>query len=150
MSEDGLDGWFQGRVHVRPVRIYYEDTDFSGIVYHANYLKFFERGRTDFLRCAGVGHADLLSLDQPLVFAVTRIETDFKAPARIDDLLHVRTVFDGARGARFSISQDIVRGEDLIAAAMVTAACVTPDGRPRRLPSDVVRKVAPHLGDGPS
>ena len=75
------------------IRVYYEDTDFSGIVYHANYLKFFERGRTDALRQCGVTHTDLLSREAPLAFAVRKMGIDWVAPARIDDMLRVETIF---------------------------------------------------------
>ena len=71
-------GWLEGREHVLPVRIYYEDTDFTGVVYHANYLRYFERGRSDFLRVAGVGHADLLDRPDPAAFTVVKITVDFK------------------------------------------------------------------------
>ncbi|MEM8986746.1 MAG: tol-pal system-associated acyl-CoA thioesterase [Pseudomonadota bacterium] len=145
MSNDRQDGWFEGDAHIRPVRIYYEDTDFSGIVYHANYLRYFERGRTDFLRCAGVGHAELLEQDAPLVFAVSHMEIAFKTPARIDDLLQVRTCYVGLKGARLFIEQDILRGKDLIATAKVEAACLSKDGRPRRLPKALIEKVSAHM-----
>ena len=71
-------GAFEGREHVLPVRVYYEDTDFTGVVYHASYLRFFERGRTEFLRAAGVEHAALLALPEPCAFAVTRMQIDFR------------------------------------------------------------------------
>ena len=84
--------------HCISVRIYYEDTDFSGFVYHAAYLKFFERGRTEFLRELGVHHAELA--EQGVAFAVRRMEIDFEAAARIDDLLTVETAVEGGSGAR--------------------------------------------------
>lgn len=87
-------GWFEGREHRLPVRIYYEDTDFTGVVYHANYVRYFERGRSDFLRLAGVSHSDLLERDDPAAFVVTRLEIDFKKAARIDDALTVHTTYD--------------------------------------------------------
>src|SRR5271163_3525120 len=73
--------------HRLPVRVYYEDTDFTGVVYHASYLRYFERGRTEFLRAAGVEHAALLALPEPCAFAVTRISVAFRKPARVDDAL---------------------------------------------------------------
>lgn len=120
------------------VRIYYEDTDFSGVVYHAAYLKFFERGRTEALRASGVHHSELLNRDEPLAFAVRKMTTEWLAPAKIDDLLEVRTRFVSARGARFFLEQEIWREETLIARADVEAACMTLSGRPRRLPADVL------------
>ncbi|HEX2560896.1 hotdog domain-containing protein, partial [Phenylobacterium sp.] len=84
-------GWFVDREHVLPVRVYYEDTDFTGIVYHGAYVRFFERGRSDCLRAIGVRHAELAAADEPAGFAVVRMEVEFRRAARIDDALHVRT-----------------------------------------------------------
>jgi acyl-CoA thioester hydrolase len=125
-------GHFVGRVHVLPIRIYYEDTDMTGIVYHANYLKYFERGRSDFLRSVGVHHTELLQRDPPLAFAITAIDTAFKMAARIDDCLVVHTTFDTLKGVRLSITQKIMRGHDLIATADVGAVCIDLNGRPKR------------------
>ncbi len=83
-------GAFDGKSHLLPVRVYYEDTDFTGVVYHANYLRYFERGRSEFLRLAGVSHTQLRAQDDPMAFVVARMEIDFKKPARIDDALIVR------------------------------------------------------------
>lgn len=127
---------------VHPVRIYYEDTDFSGVVYHAAYLKFFERGRTEALRAAGVRHSDLLNRAEPLAFAVRKMTTEWIVPARIDDLLEVRTSFEEVRGARMFLKQEIWRGETLLARAEVEAACMNLDGKPRRLPGDVIQALA--------
>jgi acyl-CoA thioester hydrolase len=136
-------GWFERREHVLPVRVYYEDTDFTGVVYHANYLRYFERGRSDFLRMAGVSHTDLLAHHEPTAFVVTRMEIDFKKPARIDDALLVRTTYDAVKGPRLAISQRIVRGDDLIATAAVSAACISMDGRPRKPPPGLVEALKP-------
>ena len=136
-------GWFEGREHVLPVRVYYEDTDFTGVVYHANYLRYFERGRSDFLRAAGVSHTDLLGGEQPTAFVVVRMEIDFRKPAKIDDALLVRTTYDVARGPKLTISQRIVRGEDIVAQAAVTAACIALDGRPIRPPKALVETLRP-------
>ena len=137
-------GEIQGRTHVMPVRVYYEDTDFSGIVYHANYLKFFERGRTEFLRLLDIHHTELLALEVPLAFAVVDIHIKFKSPARIDDLLSVHTRFDRALGASFHLSQWIERadgdGVTRIAEQGVQAVCIDPAGRPKRLPKDVATR----------
>ena len=136
-------GVFEGREHVLPVRVYYEDTDFTGVVYHANYVRYFERGRSDFLRLTGISHADLLTRDDPIAFAVTRLEIDFRSPARIDDALEVRTTYDAARGPRLTISQRILRGETLIAGARVGVACIGLDGRPRKPPKGLVETLSP-------
>lgn len=126
-----------GRGHVLPVRIYYEDTDFSGVVYHASHLRFFERGRTDFLRLLGIGHAALAAGDhgEALAFAVGRIAVDYRAAARIDDVVEVETRLVEVGGARIVLDQRLVRGAALVAAARVTVALVGPDGRARRLPA---------------
>ncbi len=126
-----------------PIRIYYEDTDFSGVVYHAAYLKFFERGRTEALRSSGVHHTELLQRDEPLAFVVRKMTTEWIAPAKIDDVLEVRTGFTGAKGARMFLAQEIWREETLIARADVEAACMSLSGKPRRLPVDVAAKISP-------
>jgi acyl-CoA thioester hydrolase len=142
-------GWFEGREHVLPVRVYYEDTDFTGVVYHANYLRYFERGRSDFLRMAGVSHTDLLERHDPAAFVVTRMEIDFRKPARIDDALLVRTTYDEARGPRLSIGQRITRGDEVIAEAAVSAACISMDGRPRKPPAGLVEALRPWFAPTP-
>lgn len=138
-------GRWAGPVHLLPVRVYYEDTDFTGVVYYANYLKFFERGRTDALRTAGVSHSRLLEADPPLGFVVRKITVEYALPARIDDALVVETGFSTVRGARMVIAQRMLRGSDLIATADVEAACIDLDGRPRRLPKDVSDALASKL-----
>jgi len=136
-------GWLEGREHVLPVRIYYEDTDFTGVVYHANYLRYFERGRSDFLRVAGVRHADLLAQEDPAAFTVVKMGIEWRRPARIDDALHVRTTYDAARGPRLFITQRIVRGEELICTAAVEAACIDLQGRPRKPSKGLLTTLAP-------
>lgn len=116
-------------------RVYYEDTDFSGLIYHARYLHFLERGRTDYLRCLGVEQSALLGIDdEGLVFVVHRMEIDFKSPARMDDVLEILTTTVKAGGAKMVLDQEIRRGEQLLIAAKVTIAVVNRLGRPRRLP----------------
>lgn len=124
------------------VRVYYEDTDFSGVVYHARYLQFFERGRTEALRACGVTHTELLARAEPLAFAVRKMTTEWIAPARIDDMLEVRTRFAEILGARLFLEQEIGRDGALIARAAVEAASMTLRGRPRRLPADIVARLA--------
>jgi acyl-CoA thioester hydrolase len=136
-------GWFEGREHVLPVRVYYEDTDFTGLVYHANYLRYFERGRSDFLRLAGVNHADLMARADPAAFALTRMEIDFRSGARIDDALLVRTTYDQARGPRLAIGQRVMRGETLVARAAVEVVCIGLDGRARKPPKGLVEQLKP-------
>ncbi len=122
------------------VRVYYEDTDFSGVVYHARYLHFFERGRTEALRAMGISHTQLLAREEPLAFVVRKMTTEWIAPARIDDLLEVSTRFIEVKGARMLIAQEIRRGADRIASAEVEAACMNLSGRPRRLPADIAAR----------
>lgn len=123
-----------------PIRIYYEDTDFSGVVYHARYLHFFERGRTEAIRACGVTHTDLLNRQEPLAFTVRSMSIEWKSPAKIDDILEVRTHFNEAKGARMLLRQELLRGETVLAAADVEIACMSLDGKPRRLPADVLEK----------
>ena len=136
-------GRFEGREHILPVRVYYEDTDFTGVVYHANYVRYFERGRSDFLRLAGVSHTDLLERHDPAAFVVTRMEIDFKRPAKIDDALQVITTYDQVKGPRLFVAQRITRGGDLIATAQVSAACISLDGKPRKPPAGLVDALRP-------
>ena len=143
MSIEPSAGFIEGREHVLPVRVYYEDTDFTGVVYHGNYVRYFERGRSDFLRIAGVRHADLLDRPDPAAFAIVRMEIDFKRAARIDDALAVRTTYDQARGPRLFISQRITRGEELVCLAKVEAACIDLQGRPRKPPPGMLDTLRP-------
>jgi acyl-CoA thioester hydrolase len=144
-TADPSAGVFVGREHQLPVRVYYEDTDFTGVVYHANYVRYFERGRSDFLRLAGVSHTDLLESDAPSAFVVTRMEIDFRRPARIDDALLVRTTYDTVKGPRLFVTQRITRGEEVIAVADVHAACIDLQGRPRRPPAGLPERLKPWL-----
>jgi acyl-CoA thioester hydrolase len=127
------------------VRVYYEDTDFTGVVYHAGYLRFFERGRTEFLRAIGVEHAALLELPEPCAFALTRIAVEFRKAARVDDALEVRTKYHSVRGVRIGAAQRIVRDGALIAEADVEVVCIRPDGRPRRPPPVLTQRMASFL-----
>jgi acyl-CoA thioester hydrolase len=130
-------GHFEGKVHLLPIRVYYEDTDFSGVVYHANYLRYFERGRSDFLRLTGISHTELRRLEQPTAFAVIHMDLDFKRPARVDDALVVRTYYEALRGARFIAHQRIDRGDEVVAQAVAEIVCIDMDGRARRPPQRV-------------
>lgn len=148
-----LAGRLAGKVHVLPVRVYYEDTDFSGIVYHANYLRFAERGRSDFLRLMGINHNELFAGAEPLAFAVHRMEIEFLKPARIDDRLEVHTRYVRGAGARIEAVQKIYRLDaekppEEIWRAHVFAACIDGNGRARRLPQAVVEALALHLDEG--
>jgi acyl-CoA thioester hydrolase len=143
MLSEPSAGWFEGREHRLAVRIYYEDTDFTGLVYHANYLRYLERGRSDFLRLAGVSHTDLLTREDPTAFVITRLGLDFRAPARIDDALVVATTYDRVKGPRLHITQKILRADALIAEAAIQAAFIGLDGRPRRPPAGMLAMLSP-------
>ena len=130
------------RQHWLSVRVYYEDTDFTGMVYHANYLRFFERGRSEFLRDAGVCHQDLLSRADPAAFTLTNVDVSYRRAARIDDQLSIRSRYLGARGARILFQQAALKGEDVIAEADVTAVMIHADGRPRRPIPEVVEQLS--------
>ncbi len=128
MRETDLSG-----VHRLPVRVYYEDTDFSGFVYHASYLRFMERGRTELLRTLAGDQSDLHRDAAGLHFVVRRMTIDFAKPARMDDLLDVRTWTAQMKGASMHLAQEVRRGEECLVKAEVVVACVR-DGRAIRLP----------------
>jgi len=134
-----LAGRLVGGGHVLAVRVYYEDTDFSGVVYHAAYLKFMERGRSDFLRLAGVHHHELASGSHggELVFAVRHMEIDFLGSAKIDDLLEVHTRTLEIRGARLILAQEVRCGDTVLVATTVTVAVVGSDRKPKRVPRSI-------------
>ncbi|WP_313106190.1 tol-pal system-associated acyl-CoA thioesterase [Brevundimonas sp.] len=149
MTDQPTAGRFDGLDHLLPVRVYYEDTDFTGLVYHANYVRYFERGRSDFLRLAGVGHAELLEQDEPLAFVVAELNIRYAKPARIDDALVVRTRYEAIRGPRLIIRQTVEREGEVLCRADVTAVCIHLDGRPRRPTKRLVALVGPWLsGEG--
>ena len=125
--------------HVLPVRIYFEDTDFSGVVYHGSYIRFMERGRSDFVRLLGVAHAGLDAGEhgEQLAFAVHRIHIDFFRPARIDDLVEVTTMVKAVTGARLILTQTVTRDGERLTEAEVTIVLITREGRARRIPDSV-------------
>ena len=122
-------------MHRFPIRVYYEDTDLAGIVYYANYLKFIERARSEWLRELGVDQLRMKAAG--LVFAVRRVEADYLSPARFDDELIVTTAPHRITPARIELDQQVLRGDDMLFRARVTLACLGPDMRPRRLPGDL-------------
>lgn len=124
--------------HHFPVRIYYEDTDFSGNVYHAAYLKFFERGRTEFLRDEGIHHSELAA--QGIAFAVRGMDIQFDGAAHIDDLLDVTTEVSAISGARLTLTQAILRDEVVLTRATVVVVAIKTSGGPARLPKAIVER----------
>ncbi len=123
-------------MHRHPVRVYYEDTDAGGIVYHANYLKFVERARSEWVRALGLDQKRLRE-ERGLIIVVRRMEVDFLRPALYDDLLEVTTTLRGLGGARIELDQAVLRGDEKLFAAVVTLVCVGTDGRAARLPEDL-------------
>jgi acyl-CoA thioester hydrolase len=132
-----LDGEMRGGRHVMRVRVYYEDTDFSGLVYHASYLRFMERGRTNHLRLLGANHRALFEETEKeapgLAFVVRSMQIEFLEPARMDDVLEVTTAPEEVKGASITLHQRIARGEDLLVEAHVRVAFVC-GGRARPIP----------------
>lgn len=119
--------------HSFPIRVYYEDTDMAGIVYYANYLRYIERARSDWVREIGI---DQLAMKADgIVFAVRRVEADYVTPARFDDCLEVRTTVTQLTPARMIMAQKVWRDEALVFAADVTIVCIGADGKPARLPA---------------
>ncbi|AWC21908.1 Acyl-CoA thioester hydrolase YbgC [Aminobacter sp. MSH1] len=141
----GLSGALTPFGHRLMARVYYADTDFSGVVYHARYLEFFERGRSDFLRLAGVHHTELADgkHGEKIVWIVRRMEIDFRASARIDDVLTVDTRTVDISGARITMAQQLKRGDEVLVEARVEAAIVGENGRPRRFPKDWIEAFMP-------
>jgi acyl-CoA thioester hydrolase len=127
--------------HRFPVRVYYEDTDAAGIVYYANYLKFAERARTEMLRELGFGHRALLE-GQGVAFAVRRCNVDYMAPAKLDDMLEVRTRITGLRGAAIEAEQIVARDNDQLVRLNVMLVCIGPGGNATRIPRPVLQAVA--------
>jgi acyl-CoA thioester hydrolase len=128
--------------HEFPIRVYYEDTDLAGIVYYANYLKFIERGRSEWIRDLGVDQTALRD-DHNIVFAVRRVEADYLRSAKFDDMLRVTTALVSETGARITLEQAVWRGEEKLFAAMVVLVCMTLEGTVARLPADIRRKLVP-------
>ena len=141
----GLSGELTPYGHRLFARVYYADTDFSGVVYHARYLEFLERGRSDYLRLAGVRHTELADglRGEKIVWVVRHMEIDFLKPARMDDVLAIDTSTDKISGARIFMAQEIRRGEETLIAARVEAAIVGESGRPRRFPKEWIAAFLP-------
>jgi acyl-CoA thioester hydrolase len=131
-----LAGRIEGARHILPVRVYFEDTDFSGLVYHASYVRFCERGRSDFVRLMGIQHSELGATGgerEPAAFVVRSISLDFLKPARIDDILEVRTECTGIGAATLTLDQEIWRGGTRLVTADVKVVLISRSGKPLRL-----------------
>jgi acyl-CoA thioester hydrolase len=133
----GLDGEIRDGRHLMAVRVYYEDTDFSGVVYHASYLRFMERGRTNYLRLLGTQHGALLAAARDeapgLAFVVRSMQIEFLKAARMDDVLIVVTAPQEVKGASILLRQQVLRGEETLIDGKVRVACVA-GGRARPIP----------------
>jgi acyl-CoA thioester hydrolase len=146
-GHDHLAGRIEGETHLLPVRVYYEDTDFSGVVYHASYLRFMERGRTDFLRLLGVAQGDLFERAKEeagsgFFFVVRSMGIEFLRPARIDDVLTVETRTEAVKGATLNLAQRVLRGDEVLVEASVRVAFLA-GGRPVRIPDGLRRAMTP-------
>ena len=137
MNSSGLAGRIRDGRHVLPVRVYYEDTDFSGVVYHASYLRFMERGRTDYLRLLGIDHRGLFETsahEAPgFAFVVRSMQIEFLKPARMDDVLDIVTAPADVKGASVVLHQRVVRNGETLVDAQVRVAMVS-DGKAQRIP----------------
>lgn len=145
LAENDINGYLRDSEHHQPVRVYYEDTDASGIVFYGNYARFIERGRTNFLRLLGVHHQDLFALEEPIAFTVTRLEMDYLRPARLDDTLMVKSRYTKVTAARIFGLQSVWRGEEELVRARIQAACINLDGKARRIPGYVRENMKPYL-----
>jgi acyl-CoA thioester hydrolase len=130
-----LAGRIEGGTHILPVRVYFEDTDCGGVVYHANFLKFCERGRSDFIRLLGIEAKSLAdpARGEPAIFVVRRVEIDYLKPARMDDVLEVVTTCAEIGSASLVLQQDVRRDGTLLGSAKVTVVLVSHRGKPQRL-----------------
>jgi acyl-CoA thioester hydrolase len=134
-----LAGRIEGARHILPVRVYFEDTDFSGLVYHASYLRWCERGRSDWLRLLGVHHSALIAPEsgEPAAFVVRRLEIDYLRPARIDEVLEVTTECTEVSGVYLLLLQQIRRGETTLCKVVVKVVLISQSGKPMRLPAPI-------------
>jgi acyl-CoA thioester hydrolase len=141
-----LSGIIKQKTHFFQIRVFYEDTDFTGIVYHANYLKFAERGRTNFLRLLGVNHSELINSDEPKYFVVYKMNSKFMGTSTIDDLLEVRSAFIGIEGIRLKIDQNIYKEEKKVFSANIEFALLDKNAKPIKFPNDMKLKIKNYLG----
>ena len=133
------EGRFVGNEHRYAVRVYFEDTDVAGIVYYANYLRFMERARSEMLRAVGIAQRDTLEAGEG-VYAVAEVTIKYRRPAKLDDALIVSSRVREVRAASCVIHQRVMRGDEVLADAHVTAAFLSPEGRPKRQPREWVEK----------
>jgi len=140
-------GRFEGKMHILPIRIYYEDTDLSGVVYHANYLRYMERGRSEFFRSAGILKLADLESAEPTAWTLRKVALEFFAPARLDDLIEVHTAATALTGARMTARQTIYANGQLLTKGAVEACIMTLSGKPRRIPAPMRAILTPLLSE---
>lgn len=145
MTDRHAFGCFEGKIHILPIRIYYEDTDLSGLVYHANYLRYMERGRSEFFRAAGIVRLAQLEAPEPTAWTLRKAELEYLKPARLDDLIEVHTRAASLSGARMTAEQDIFCQGRQLTRGRVEACIITLEGKVRRIPQDVRDKLSPFL-----
>jgi acyl-CoA thioester hydrolase len=145
MSDPEGLGRFDGKTHILPIRLYYEDTDLSGVVYHANYLRYMERGRTEFFRLVGISRMAALDDAEPTAWTLRTASLEFFRPARLEDRIEVRTTCPLLSGARMQADQKIYSGDTLLVHGKVEACIMTLGGKPRRIPDDIRAKLRPYL-----
>jgi acyl-CoA thioester hydrolase len=145
MTEPKGLGTLDGKTHILPISVYYEDTDLSGFVYHANYLRYMERGRTEFFRLSGISKMAGLEEEEPTAWAIRSIQVDYHRPARLDDVIQVRTTLIALSGARLKVIQRVTLDKTMLVEGRVEACIATLTGKPRRLPKNVQQTLAPFL-----
>ena len=138
-------GRLDGATHHFPIRVYFEDTDAFGVVYNARYLGFLERARTEMMRLLGIPHAEMMA-DHGVLFTIRRYEIDYLSPAKLDELLDVRTRISEIGGATLSGKHEIWRGETKLVQAKVRLGCVSTAGKPARIPAPFSRRLAEWSG----
>jgi acyl-CoA thioester hydrolase len=138
-------GRFEGQTHILPIRVYYEDTDLSGLVYHANYLRFMERGRSEYFRAAGIVRLAQLDDPEPTAWTLRKASLEYFRPARLDDLIEVHTRCTALSGARMTADQSVHSASGLLVQGHVEACIITLSGKPRRIPETVRAKLLPLL-----
>ena len=143
-----LDGYFKDKVFILPIRIYYADTDLSGVVYHANYLNYMERARSEYFRAVGIAKMADLEAAEPTAWALRKASLEYVRPARVDDLIEVHTITANMTGARLEAVQTTYCNGELLVRGRVEACFVTLTGKPRRIPQDVRDKILPMLCQG--
>ncbi len=136
-------GIIKGGEHILPLRVYYEDTDAGGVVYHANYLKYMERGRSDMLRKLGIDQEEMLKFLEPddIKFVMIRSEVDYISPAKLDDEITVHSRLSGMGRASLTMEQEVRRSGEILTRGQVKVAALNEDNRPARLPEKIIEKI---------